>query len=513
MWAGPCGSDEAPPKLVQCKKVLAAWAMGAGPFTYPEEAGLEIGGPEFNQFVLLEVHYNNQAMEKGVKDESGMRFYLTENLRPNDAGIMELGLVYTDRMAIPPGQDKFPLSGHCLPECTAVGFPPSGITIFGSQLHTHGAGVQVETKHFRDGEELPELNRDNHYSTHFQEIRLLHKPRHILPGDELVTTCWYDTRSRENATVGGFGFAEEMCLNYVHYFPRTEALEICKSSVDTDELKAYFGDLKSFENQPMDDSEEATPTQNYHAIDWTPKRASDLYVFYQTSLLSMQCQSGQGGPLPGKWTGMQHVTHDISNEKKEPSETHHNILELNPRERKNTIRLGKSQIEDTRDEMSPNEIGHFLPAGGVLLKRNISKKRRLIRVAKRIGRPMNEMKRNPGNDDKERFARVIELLSARKRKSSGSFFTSDGNDRYKKRKDIESSSAISNTTPINPSPSTSEEYYYDAPARRDYSEDWSDYDSWGYDGVLKKRRKKRRDTKDESHLIKIVRRGLGSYLS
>ena len=56
----------------------------------------------------------------GLKDESGMRFYLTENLRQFDAGIMELGLVYTDRMAIPPQQNKFPLSGHCLPECTAV---------------------------------------------------------------------------------------------------------------------------------------------------------------------------------------------------------------------------------------------------------------------------------------------------------------------------------------------------------------------------------------------------------
>ena len=56
----------------------------------------------------------------GLKDESGMRFYLTENLRQFDAGIMELGLVYTDRMAIPPHQEKFPLSGHCLPECTAV---------------------------------------------------------------------------------------------------------------------------------------------------------------------------------------------------------------------------------------------------------------------------------------------------------------------------------------------------------------------------------------------------------
>ena len=36
LWAGPCGSDDAPAKLGQCKKVLAAWAIGAGPFTYPK---------------------------------------------------------------------------------------------------------------------------------------------------------------------------------------------------------------------------------------------------------------------------------------------------------------------------------------------------------------------------------------------------------------------------------------------------------------------------------------------
>lgn len=36
LWAGPCGSDDAPAKLSQCKKVLAAWAIGAGPFTYPK---------------------------------------------------------------------------------------------------------------------------------------------------------------------------------------------------------------------------------------------------------------------------------------------------------------------------------------------------------------------------------------------------------------------------------------------------------------------------------------------
>jgi len=59
--------------------------------------------------------------------------------------------------------------------------PSSGIEIFGSQLHTHLTGTMIYTKHVRDGQELPELNRDNHYSTHFQEIRLLHKPVRVLP--------------------------------------------------------------------------------------------------------------------------------------------------------------------------------------------------------------------------------------------------------------------------------------------------------------------------------------------
>ena len=36
LWSGPCGADDAPEKLKRCKKVLAAWAIGAGPFYYPE---------------------------------------------------------------------------------------------------------------------------------------------------------------------------------------------------------------------------------------------------------------------------------------------------------------------------------------------------------------------------------------------------------------------------------------------------------------------------------------------
>ena len=81
IWSGPCGSDEAPQKLIQCKKVLAAWAIGAGPFTYPPEAGLQIGGNEFaSLYVMLEVHFNNENKESG-KEKSIMRmfFVLVQN--------------------------------------------------------------------------------------------------------------------------------------------------------------------------------------------------------------------------------------------------------------------------------------------------------------------------------------------------------------------------------------------------------------------------------------------------
>lgn len=56
----------------------------------------------------------------GIIDSSGMRIRVVEKLRKYDAAIMELGLEYTDKMAIPPGQLAFPLSGYCISECTEV---------------------------------------------------------------------------------------------------------------------------------------------------------------------------------------------------------------------------------------------------------------------------------------------------------------------------------------------------------------------------------------------------------
>ena len=121
-------------------------------------------------------------------DSSGIRFHLTPRLRRYDASIMELGLEYNNRMAVPPGMERFSLTGTCGPQCTAVGLPREGIVIFGSQLHTHGAGVRVATTRVRGGREEV-VDRDDHYSTHFQQIRRLREQVRVRPGDALVTTC------------------------------------------------------------------------------------------------------------------------------------------------------------------------------------------------------------------------------------------------------------------------------------------------------------------------------------
>lgn len=58
------------------------------------------------------------APPSGRRDSSGIRLHFTRSLRRYDAGIMELGLVYTPVMAVPPQQRSFYLSGYCNSQCT-----------------------------------------------------------------------------------------------------------------------------------------------------------------------------------------------------------------------------------------------------------------------------------------------------------------------------------------------------------------------------------------------------------
>ncbi|KAK2157256.1 hypothetical protein LSH36_194g01002 [Paralvinella palmiformis] len=293
---------EAPEGLEACRQVIGAWAMGAEPLTYPEEAGAPIGGSDYSRYVMLEIHYNNPDHKQGVIDSSGIKFYVTKNLRKYDAGTLEIGLEYTDKMALPPGLPIWNLIGYCVSECTKVSLPDDGIKVFASQLHTHLTGRKTYTRHYRNGIELPNLNRDNHYSPHYQEIRRLQKPVTVLPGDVLVHVCVDRTSNLENVTLGGFSISDEMCVNYMHYYPRT-ALEVCKSSVTTQSLYGFFKFMNVYNRQ--DTSPDIGISDNYKSIDWSPLNVQLLQTYYDTAPLSMQCNRSDGARFPGvEWEGM-----------------------------------------------------------------------------------------------------------------------------------------------------------------------------------------------------------------
>ncbi|XP_043326009.1 dopamine beta-hydroxylase [Cervus canadensis] len=299
-FSGPCDSKMKPERLNYCRHVLAAWALGAKAFYYPEEAGLAFGGPGSSRFLRLEVHYHNPLMIKGRRDSSGIRLYYTATLRRFDAGIMELGLVYTPVMAIPPQETAFVLTGYCTDKCTQLALPASGIHIFASQLHTHLTGRKVVTVLARDGREREVVNRDNHYSPHFQEIRMLKKVVSVHPGDVLITSCTYNTEDRRLATVGGFGILEEMCVNYVHYYPQTR-LELCKSAVDPGFLQKYFHLVNRFNSEEVCTCPQASVPEQFASVPWNSFNREVLKALYGFAPISMHCNKSSAVRFQGEW--------------------------------------------------------------------------------------------------------------------------------------------------------------------------------------------------------------------
>uniref|UniRef100_H2TDY7 Dopamine beta-hydroxylase n=1 Tax=Takifugu rubripes TaxID=31033 RepID=H2TDY7_TAKRU len=283
-YSGSCDDKMKPSKLNFCRHVLAAWAMGAEGFYYPSDAGLPMGGPGSSRYLRLEVHYHNPLLISGRQDSSGIRLHYTPSLRRYDAAIMELGLVYTPIMAAPPKQRAFHLSGYCTSKCTQTALPPGGIYIFASQLHTHLAGRGVRTVLVRGGEEREVVQEDQHFSAHYQ-------------GDVLITKCTYNTEDRSKPTVGGFGIMEEMCVNYVHYYPQT-MLELCKTHVDMAHLQKFFSAMNRFHGSDPCVCGEVGVTEQYSQVRWDPFAVQVLNSLYNTAPISMHCNQSDARAFP-----------------------------------------------------------------------------------------------------------------------------------------------------------------------------------------------------------------------
>lgn len=155
----------------------------------------------------------------------------------------------------------------------------------------------------------------------------------ILQGDALVTTCYYTSTSKgDNVTLGGFSIKDEMCVNYIHYYPATN-LELCKSAVSEQALTDffqymrelvieysytsvaycftfYFHTIKSSESQ-IGVNPGGARSHNYRTIEWTKPRVDQLFQLYTQSPLSMSCNHSDGSHFPGNWEGVESTKFEL----------------------------------------------------------------------------------------------------------------------------------------------------------------------------------------------------------
>ncbi|XP_029345132.1 MOXD1 homolog 1 [Acyrthosiphon pisum] len=213
-----CYGQGMPDDWNKCVSPVVTWAMGSDGQFLPDHIGVPIDGREV--YYMLEVHYDNPTLKK-VMDNSGVRVYYTEFLRPNDAGIMAVGMAVSPIHIVPPKQLAYRTASLCDKDCTNVIFPERGIKITSVLLHAHLASRQLKLRHVRHDQEMAIIAQDDRYDYDYQQARELSKEVTVFPGDELITECVYNTVDRPQLTHGGYSTKQEMCLAFVTYYPRT----------------------------------------------------------------------------------------------------------------------------------------------------------------------------------------------------------------------------------------------------------------------------------------------------
>ncbi|XP_066291636.1 DBH-like monooxygenase protein 1 homolog [Branchiostoma lanceolatum] len=272
--------------------LVAAWAIGAEEFVYPEHVGFPFGGADDSRYLLMEMHYDNPQLTSGIRDSSGLRLTLSPELRDNDLGILEVGVKVSPFHVVPPRAEGFVSAGFCNTNCMNAFLEELGqpIHIIGLELHSHLLGVKMSAKLIRNGTEI-EIARDDNYDFNLQFTRMLKEEVTVYPGDTLVTECTYRSTEKDKITYGGPGTSEEMCEAFLTYYPRFN-LTFCDSLPNVYSTVSFAGvenfqvDGRNFVITAPERLVNKTYREVMETVTWTDEKAQQ----FSKSLLE--------GPLP-----------------------------------------------------------------------------------------------------------------------------------------------------------------------------------------------------------------------
>lgn len=187
-------------------KLITGWAPGGTAFETPPEAGIPLN--QGTTHYAVQLHYNNALNLGGQEDLSGFDLCTTEQLRPNDAGVLAFGTLKID---VPPRATKTVSCDYELDDRF------SGVTFFGASPHMHKKGVSIATRRLvgGSGAEEPVFVQDKFDFENQSNNKINVK---VSSKDVFRTSCTF-TNPGDQAVKFGENTEDEMCFNFLTYYP------------------------------------------------------------------------------------------------------------------------------------------------------------------------------------------------------------------------------------------------------------------------------------------------------
>ncbi|KAK0302606.1 hypothetical protein LTR82_017817 [Friedmanniomyces endolithicus] len=204
-----------------CTGFVTEWAPGMSARTFEDGYGKPFGS-EYYEYAMLETHYNNPQGIAGQTDAASYTFLWTNQQVGVEIGTLTLGDMQVSGWFLEPGKPIVSHSTICTPECTER-WPAEGITAVSVFHHMHYRGRNARVQIIRNGTEIAPLSSLRDFDYGYQFAKSLNNVK-LLPGDELITTCDYDTMNDTVPAAGGQASQQEMCFAWVDYYPANTVL-------------------------------------------------------------------------------------------------------------------------------------------------------------------------------------------------------------------------------------------------------------------------------------------------
>ena len=139
------------------------------------------------------------------------------------AGFMWVGVQVGGAIRIPPKTQAY----HMQSTCSFDQLPAAGVNVFAYINHAHLLGRKLWTTLERDKKYARDVGCDTAYDFDLQQIKTFAEPVKVFADDVLRANCVYDSTSRTEVTKGGDETTNEMCINFLVYYPEVDGLERC----------------------------------------------------------------------------------------------------------------------------------------------------------------------------------------------------------------------------------------------------------------------------------------------